>query len=199
MESRRERTQRKILEAAADAFWQQSYQAVNVNRICDLARVNKATLYQHFGSKEALAVATIALHFERQESEIFEAALAAAPNPIDRLTGIYQRVYQQHLSRYDRGESCVGCPFVNISNEMAADSLLIREAVSEVFDKIRTIYRLLARDAKVIGYANREQDGDVVSSALLTVMNGAMVSAKTENRPEAILESLEIAKLVLRG
>ena len=199
MESRKEKTYQRILESAANAFWLQSYQAVNVNQICDLAKVNKATLYQHFRSKEALAAATVTHQFARQKIDIYEAALAAAPNPIDRLTGIYQRVYQQHLSRYDRGESCAGCPFVNISSEMSADSPSIREAVALVFEEIKTYYRLLARDAKAIGYANRDLEGDVASSALLTVMNGAMVSAKTENRPEAILQNLNTAKLVLRG
>lgn len=181
------------------AFWLQSYHAVNVNQICDLAQVNKATLYQHFGSKEKLALAAIAHHFDQQKSDVYEAAMAAAPNPIDRLSGIYQRVYQQHLSRYDQGESCVGCPFVNISSEMAASSPLIREAVEGVFQDIRSYYRLLARDAKAIGYANRDLDGEVVASALVTIMNGAMVSAKSENRPDAILESLDTAKLILRG
>ncbi|WP_282604730.1 TetR/AcrR family transcriptional regulator [Pelagibius sp. Alg239-R121] len=199
MNTRKEKTQQRILHAAASAFWLQSYQAVNVNQVCDLAKVNKATLYQHFGSKEALAVAAITQHFERQKTEVYEAALSAAPNPIDRLSGIYQRIYQQHLSRYDQGESCAGCPFVNISSEMASSSSVIRDAVDAVFTHFRTYYRLIARDAKVIGYANRELDGDVAAPALVTIMNGALVSAKAENRPDAILESLDTAKLILRG
>lgn len=199
MESRKERTRRRILESAAKAFWLQSYHAVNVNRICDMAQVNKATLYQHFESKEGLALASVAYHFDLQKRDVYEVALAAAPNPIDRLSGIYQRIYQQHLGRYDQGESCAGCPFVNISSEMASSSSLVRDAVEGVFREIRGYYRLLARDAKVIGYANRDLDGELVASALVTIMNGAMVSAKSENRPDAILDSLETAKLILRG
>ncbi len=199
MESRKEQTHRRIVEAAAELFELQSYQAVNVNQICERAKVNKATLYQHYESKEALAIATIEHHFERQKSDFYEAAMAAAPNPIDRLSGIYQRVYQQHLARSDRGENCIGCPFVNILSEMAVDSPAIRDAVNSVFERLKPYYRLIARDAKVIGYANRELDGDLVSSALIAIMNGALVSAKSENRPETILESLETAKLVLRG
>lgn len=199
MESRKEQTRRRIVEAAAELFGLQSYQAVNVNQICTRANVNKATLYQHYGSKEALAVATIEYHFERQKIDFYEAAMAALPNPVDRLSGIYQRVYQQHLARSDRGESCIGCPFVNILSEMAIDSPAIRDAVQSVFERLKPYYRLIARDAKVIGYANRELDGDSVSAALIAIMNGAMISAKTENRPEAILENLETAKLILRG
>ncbi len=199
MDSRKAQTHRRIVETAAELFGLQSYQAVNVNQICDCANVNKATLYQHFGSKEALAVATIDYHFERQKAEFYEAAMAALPNPVDRLSGIYQRVYQQHLTRSDRGESCIGCPFVNILSEMAVESPAIRDAVQAAFEGLKPYYRLIARDAKVIGYANRELNGDAVSSALIAIMNGAMITAKTENRPEAILENLETAKLILRG
>lgn len=199
MDSRKAQTHRRIVETAAELFGLQSYQAVNINLICDRANVNKATLYQHFGSKEALAVATIKHHFEHQKTDFYEAAMAALPNPVDRLSGIYQRIYQQHLARSDRGESCVGCPFVNILSEMAVESPAIRDAVQAAFEGLKSYYRLIARDAKVIGYANRELDGDAVSSALIAIMNGAMISAKTENRPEAILENLETAKLILRG
>ena len=199
METRKEKTHRRIVESAAELFAQQSYQAVNVNQICENAGVNKATLYQHYGSKEALAVATIEQHFARQKAEVYEAAMAAAPNPVERLSGIYQRIYQQHLGRSDRGESFIGCPFVNISSEMAANSPAIRDAVNAVFEGLRPYYRLIARDAKVIGYASRDRDGDQVAAALITIMQGAMVLAKTQNRPEVILESLETAKLILRG
>ncbi len=199
METRKEKTRRRIVESAAELFGQQSYHAVNINQICDRAEINKATLYQHYASKEALAVATVEYHFERQKAEVYEAAMAAAPNPVERLSGIYQRIYQQHLGRSDRGDSFIGCPFVNISSEMAADSPAIREAVNAVIEGLEPYYRLIARDAKVIGYASRDRDADQVTAALITIMQGAMVQAKTQNRPDVILESLETAKLILRG
>jgi TetR/AcrR family transcriptional repressor of nem operon len=199
MESRKDRNRQRILEAAAEAFWRKSFHSVNVNQICVRAQVNKATLYQHFSAKEVLAVAVIDYQFDRQKAEVYEAAVAASPGPIDRLGGIYQRVYQQHLNRYDRGEPCSGCPFVNLATEMASESPAIRDAVKSVFERFKAYYLLIARDAKVVGYATRDLDGDATSSALVTIMNGAMVSAKTENRPDAILESLNAAKLILRG
>jgi len=45
-----------IFEAAAHEFAQRGYDAAGVDRIADKARVNKAMLYYHYGSKQGLYV-----------------------------------------------------------------------------------------------------------------------------------------------
>jgi len=45
-----------IFEAAAHEFAQRGYDAAGVDRIADRARVNKAMLYYHYGSKQGLYV-----------------------------------------------------------------------------------------------------------------------------------------------
>jgi AcrR family transcriptional regulator len=45
-----------IFQAAADEFAQRGYDAAGVDRIADRARVNKAMLYYHYGSKQGLYV-----------------------------------------------------------------------------------------------------------------------------------------------
>jgi AcrR family transcriptional regulator len=45
-----------IFQAAANEFAQRGYDAAGVDRIADRARVNKAMLYYHYGSKQGLYV-----------------------------------------------------------------------------------------------------------------------------------------------
>jgi TetR/AcrR family transcriptional regulator of autoinduction and epiphytic fitness len=48
-----------ILEAATQAFRDEGYESTSMDRIAELARVSKRTVYNHFGSKEALFRAVV--------------------------------------------------------------------------------------------------------------------------------------------
>jgi len=47
----------RILQVASDLFYRQGYHATGINQIIREAAVAKASFYDHFSSKEALAVA----------------------------------------------------------------------------------------------------------------------------------------------
>jgi AcrR family transcriptional regulator len=68
------------MRAASDLFWERGYAAVSVADIASTVGITKATLYYHFGGKEAIYVAVM-----RQTLELIAAAIreiARAPLPI---------------------------------------------------------------------------------------------------------------------
>ncbi len=52
----------RILDAAADLFTRQGFNATSINELRAGARVSKRTLYQHFPSKDALILAYLAAY-----------------------------------------------------------------------------------------------------------------------------------------
>src|SRR5699024_4987221 len=48
---------KRLLETASDLFYRQGYNNTGINQVIDEADVAKASLYQHFGSKEELCIA----------------------------------------------------------------------------------------------------------------------------------------------
>jgi AcrR family transcriptional regulator len=65
----------RILTAAWSLFASEGYAEVSMQEIADAARVNKATLYHHFGDKEQLFVDVVAADFDQLRHSI-EAAVA---------------------------------------------------------------------------------------------------------------------------
>src|SRR5215469_836607 len=60
-ERRQQETRRAIIESAVHAFRVQGYSATTMGSVAALARVSPRTLYRHYGSKDALFAATVAL------------------------------------------------------------------------------------------------------------------------------------------
>ena len=198
MDTKGDKTKRRILTVAAELFWKRSYRGLNMGTISEAAGVNKATVYSYFPSKEALAIATIE-NYRLGAKAIFEQNLQATSNPIEQLERTYQHLYRVARTAFDRDGVCPGCPFVNILMEMATESPQIREAVRVCFDDFGAYYLQVVRAAKQQGIAPADLDEAQAVKGLIATTNGAMVASKVQNSPEEILALFPIARRILEG
>ena len=80
---------RRVLDAASQLFYERGIHAVGVDTIAEAAGVTKKTLYDRFGSKEALVVAYLQ-HRDARWREHVAQQLALVPEPgIDRVLAIF--------------------------------------------------------------------------------------------------------------
>lgn len=64
---RAQQKQEEILDAATAAFRDEGYETASMDRIAELASASKRTVYNHFGSKEALFQAVVGRLVDRAE------------------------------------------------------------------------------------------------------------------------------------
>lgn len=190
-------TRENIISAAIDLFWQKSYHGVNMNALSQEAGVNKATVYQHFASKEALAVAAVNRSNELSIEYAYTSTFEGTNDPKQRIIGIYHKVYQMQKTFFDSEGKSRGCPFVSLGLEMATTSDIIRKAVANFMDALRPYYARIIDAHWQKNPPKTKEDKDMMVTALIANMNGALVAAKLENRPEAVLEGQTRALKIL--
>jgi len=86
----------RLLDAAVDAFARRGYADVNVDQICQAARIAKGSFYRHYRSKEELffAAADAAVN---DILESFAGAVAGGPIPPDRAAEVLARAMDAKL------------------------------------------------------------------------------------------------------
>jgi len=115
----------RLLASASALFCQEGIRSVGIDRILAEAKVAKATLYQAFGSKEALVVA----HLERRDTEDRQAYRAQ----ISALDAGAPRV----LASFDLAErnaaagGFIGCIYLNALTEFPEADAPIAQAVRQ--------------------------------------------------------------------
>jgi len=186
-------TKTQIIDTALELFWKTSYHTTNMNDLSREVGINKATVYQHFRSKEDIAVASVARGAERTVEFVFEGAFQEYDLPLERLRDIHRRIYETHRAIFGESATCRGCPLVNIGTELATESEAIRCAVVAAFRRFAPYYQRIVEDLAASGALKQDIGTDQLVADLQDNMNAALVVSKMEKRPEAILDAAERA------
>lgn len=114
----------RLLQVASGLFYRQGYHATGINQIIREAAVAKASFYDHFSSKEALAVAYLEQRRERWLA-LLRAAADSQQDPVQRILALFD-----FLERWIVETDFRGCAFLNIASEFPSAANQIRETVS---------------------------------------------------------------------
>lgn len=131
----------KLLSTAARLFYKQGYQATGINQLLNEAGVAKASLYTHFGSREALALAYLK-EARAAWFRAFTAVVEKEKKPAARLLAIFSFLETSLPANDFRG-----CRFINMQAELAGDSPLLHAQIKAHKQQLRHYIRQLATDA----------------------------------------------------
>jgi TetR/AcrR family transcriptional repressor of nem operon len=194
-----ENTKVQIIDTAIELFWKTNYHATNMNELSRSAGVNKATVYQHFGSKEDVAVAAVDRAADRTIEYVFDGAFDAFEKPLDRLREIYRRIHESHASLYQQDGLTRGCPFVNIGVELSTTNDRVRHAVRAAFERFAFYYRSIIEDLRAEGALIQKGPAEELAGDLQDNMNACLVTSKLNQDADLILKAGERAVRYLAG
>jgi AcrR family transcriptional regulator len=176
----------RILSAAYDLFCRHGIHPTGIDRIVVEARVAKMTLYKHFASKQALALAVLDLREELWTQWWLEDEVRRrAGTPVTRLLAIFDV-----FDGWFRREDYEGCLFTNTLLESPTDSPIFAGGV-EKRANVRSFVRDLAHDAGA-------RDPEDLARKWQLLMTGAIVAA-SEGDADAAPRAHALGELLLAG
>jgi TetR/AcrR family transcriptional regulator, transcriptional repressor for nem operon len=172
--SKGEQTREMILAQAAQLFSRQGYFGSSLADIMHETGLEKGGIYNHFSSKEQLALEAFDFSVEliRQQTRL---ALAGKVNAVDRLLAI-MTVFQRLVE--DDPPLVGGCPVLNTAIEADDAQPALRERARHAMDDWReTIHRIVKK-----GIDRQEirpgVDADVLATLLISSLEGAIMMSK---------------------
>ncbi len=176
----------QLLEVALALFCRDGFHATGIDRILAESGVAKATLYNHFQSKEELIRAALRRADERVRNRFMRQVERQAPTAAGRLLAIFDVLEKQLAERDFRG-----CPFIKAAAEYASPDDPIHVAAAESKRLLRAYIRDLAAAAGAVAPGR-------VAQQLALLMEGATVLTQLSGGPGAARDSRETAEILLR-
>ena len=162
-----------ILASTAPMFNQRGYAGTSIAEILEATSLEKGGLYNHFSSKEELAVASFEYAWQ-EVNAYFARTLHGIESGGPRLRA-YVDAFEQYVKR---PVVLGGCPLVNSALE-ADDALpFLLERVRAAFREMRSFVRHQVQRGVEKGHFRAETDVDAVTDFTIACLDGAIVLAR---------------------
>ncbi|MDO5706086.1 MAG: TetR/AcrR family transcriptional regulator [Paracoccus sp. (in: a-proteobacteria)] len=177
----------RLLTAAAALFYNDGINATGTDAIIRRAGVARQSLYNNFGTKAGLVAAYLTARHQEWLA-LYQARLAGAVTPQDRVLAVFD-AYQDHAEQdYERGFR--GCGLLNAAAELGADHPG-RAAVRRHKEQVES----LIRDplAELTG-ADRAAE---LARHLAFLLEGAITRAGLERRGDCVVQARAMAAAMI--
>jgi AcrR family transcriptional regulator len=188
---------RRLLDAASALFYDRGVHAVGVDTIAEAAGVTKKTLYDRFGSKEALVVSYLQHRDARWRAHLAaELARVPEPGPARVLT-----VFDATLT-WAPDNSPKGCGVVNARAEVGGpdEGGPVLPELTRQKRWMLGLFADLVAEARLGGTGRgAEVDDDALARQLMLLHEGALVTLGMATFPRPVEAAREVAATLLAG
>jgi len=173
----------RLLAAADELFYREGVHTVGIDRVIEHAGVAKASLYNTFGSKEAL----IRAYLDKRHTSVLDritAYIERYDSPREKLLGVFETQGAMYAAPTYRG-----CAFIAATAESEAGGQ-VEEASAQYRAALRTLIADLAAQA---GAA----DAESLARKLHLLFDGGSVSARMDRDPSIAMVAREAAETLI--
>jgi TetR/AcrR family transcriptional repressor of nem operon len=182
----------RLVEAALDQFHARGFHNCSVDDITKAAGVPKGSFYNHFASKDALAVEALQQY---QQRSVWRTTDDADLPPLTRLRHRYEAMREVLVERgFTRG-----CLIGNMGTELADLNPEIRAEVQASLDYRSKATTRLLRDAQDAGDLPAHHDPDVLGPFLVNAWEGVVTRTKVCKSTRAMDEFFVVLDQMFGG
>jgi len=185
----------RLLDAAMDLIWENSYGATSVDAICDRAGAKKGSFYYFFKSKSELAAAALEDCWHKKRAEMDSIFSPTVP-PLERFDRYFDFVHDRLAEVQKKCGSILGCPFISVGSEVSTQDQIVRETIDRIMDRKVNYFVSAVRDAAAEGLIDAP-DPVAKARALFSCYQGMMAQARIQNDIELLRGFKEVAMEVL--
>ena len=170
--SKGEKTRERIIERSIAVFNSKGYAGASMSDIMAATGLNKGGIYNHFESKDALALAAFdhAVEVLMRRTDSLVDAAETAP---DKLLAIL-RVFSWNMKQPPFEG---GCPLLNTATEADDAHPELRDRVRAAILALQKRVRKIVKDGVAAGEVRPAADPDAVASVFVATLEGAVMLA----------------------
>lgn len=188
---RQTQTRDRLVETAAELFWNQGYAQTGVSSIMKQARATSGSFYHFFPTKEDLLVAVLDLVSDRLESEVLGPAEADSDDPAQRI----ERVIEAYARSAETNGSPLGLPLGNLVSELGSSHEVARRRTSDLMEGL--VARIDDWLVDGSGRPSRQSDRRGLATGVVAILEGAAVMAMAQRNREPVDTGAEQIRLLL--
>ncbi|HEY1793129.1 MAG TPA: TetR/AcrR family transcriptional regulator [Opitutaceae bacterium] len=188
----------RLMQAALDLIWEESYGAITIDQICHRADVKKGSFYYYFKSKSDLAVAALEKLWKESWKPTLDEIFSPTVDPVTRITTYLENVYARQVEIKAKRGKVLGCPVCSVGSEVSTQESEVCGVIREIVSRKLKYYESAIRDASALGLIEACEPKEK-AMALLALLEGLVSQARIMNDPEILRQLPSMALGLLRA
>lgn len=168
----------RILDTAARLFYQQGYPLTGINQLIAEAGVAKASLYQHFRTKDDILLAYLEQDSQEWFRRVAEVA-ATGPTPKAKILAIFNL-----LNDFLVAVNFRGCKFQNALVQLAPEEQTIRTFIQGHKARMQQVFAGLVTD-------------ESLADELALLFEGVLISSQIRGDREPVATALRLVERIV--
>ena len=171
----------QILTTSVTLMHSKGFNATSVQDITDAAGVPKGSFYNHFSSKEALALEVVQRYID-SVGQLTTVLRDPSLSPQQRL----QQYFERMIAGNAANEFNYGCMLGNFSTELSNQIPAMRSAVRDAFDGSSDLLAAVIAEGQQDGSITVDAPAAELASFVNDAWQGAVLRAKAEQSREPL-------------
>ncbi len=185
----------RLMDAAMEMIWENSYGATSVDAICERADVRKGSFYYFFKSKSELAAAALDADWKKH-IPLLDSIFSPTLPPLERFERYFKFNYEKLAALKEKCGQILGCPLFTLGSEVCTQDAPLRDKIQEILDAKMKYFESAIRDAHSQGLINAP-DARATAQTLFAFFQGSLTQARIQNDAELLREIYRPAMGVL--
>lgn len=185
---KKEPTKLRLLAVSRNLFLKQGYSETGLNQIVDEAKTVKASLYQHFSSKEELGKEVLKIYSD-ENLNLLKTLMKRNPKPLD-----FIKAWVRILSREARMSQLFGCGMANFRAQINSEEVHIRSEIERIANQTIDCLSEFLQNSIQNGYISKKVDPYSLAKQLFIVYEGVLQSYRLLDDKKSLDELYKIAE-----
>ncbi|MCB9267700.1 MAG: TetR/AcrR family transcriptional regulator [Lewinellaceae bacterium] len=182
----------EVLRKAMELFWKQGYHATSIQNLVDQLGINRASLYDTFGGKDALFEKA----FEKYVRD-YSAQVIAQLSRHESVRRALEAFFLSEARAAARDKDHKGCFVVNTTTEFVPNSEEWAQRITRQRKAMEHLFLQYLQRAVEQGEIPPGKDLPALAAYLFTFYNGLKVVSKANDSEEELCRVVQVALSVL--
>ena len=191
--SKAEATKARIIQQSAVVFNQKGYAGSSMADIMQATGLKKGGIYNHFASKDELALAAFDYAVSLISQRIWS-VVRTKRNAVDRLDALVS----SYLTYIDDPPIVGGCPILNTAIETDDTDSPLRDRALAAINSWRSLIVKIVEKGIKKGEIEATVEADTIATIIICNIEGAMMMSKLEKNPVHLRRAIAHLKAYLR-
>lgn len=189
MTTKGERTRRRVLERCAPVFNTKGYSGASMSDLVRASGLEKGGIYNHFGSKEQLALESFDYAAGIMHGR-FDAALAGKAGALERLFAVVDVLG----ALVEDPPVAGGCPVLNTAVDSDDAHPALKERARKAMSGWLRLVGRIVKDGKESGELSPDTDPRSTASVVVATLEGALMLSRLHDDPAHMHRAVEHLK-----